>query len=245
MRVDGVMLVFADVPKGGEEEFNRWYDLDHVPEVLASPCMISAHRYHAEDAIMQYRSDKLPNAPSIGQSRYCAMYLLNGDLAKVIPQMTALGNRLKPLGRSMPQGKAVHVSVQRLVSTYVAPRIKVAPEAVPFLAHQGLQVAMGRVPDPADIPEATEWWHSSHYPDMLAVPGWAAALKCEPLGREGQGKFTHLFLLDRPAREAHEELEKVLPALRAAGRSPHPRGIYKRVFSGPYSQITPLRYSFL
>lgn len=247
MKVEGMMLVFADVPGGREKEleFNRWYDLDHVPEVLTAPCMISGRRYHATDDLMQYRADKLPNAPSIGQARYAAVYLVNGDLERVLAQMTAVGDRLRPLGRSMPHGKAVHVSVHRLMKTFVAPRIPVAPEAVPFLPHLGLQVAMGHVPDPKDIAEASAWWDDCHYPDMLGVPGWAAAMKFEPVGKEGQGRFTHLFYLDRPAREAHEELDKALPAMRAAGRSPHPRGIYKRVFSGPLSPIRPLEYDFL
>jgi hypothetical protein len=248
MKVHGVMMVFTDVPRGPDEEkFNLWYDLDHLPEALAVEGMLTGRRYHAEDAIMQYRSDKLENAPPIGQARYCAMYLLGDpDIGAFKARIAAWGERLySDPSRKQNFGKAVSVTFHRLVHAYAATRIKVSADALPYLSHRGLQVAMGHVPDPKDIPEATEWWHSHHYPDMLKVPGWAAALKCEPFGKEGQGKFMHLFLLDKPAKQAHELFEETSRPWREKGWGPHPRGIYKRIFSGPFSAITPLQYDFL
>jgi hypothetical protein len=246
MKVTGVMVVFVDVPRGAEAEFNRWYDTDHLPEICGVDGVIAARRYHAEDAIMQYRSDKLENAPPIGQARYCATYLLGDpDLAAVKARMAECGKRLNAAGRSMPHGKAVFVTWQRLIHAYASPRLKLSTEALPYVGHRGLQVAMGHTPDPAHIADVTDWWQSHHYPDMLSVPGWAAVMKCEPLGEEGKGTFMHLFLTEAPAAKAHEALEKVLPQWRAENRNKHPRGYYKRIFSGPFSQITPLEYDFL
>ena len=43
----GLMAVFADVPAPYEEEFNRWYDEEHIPERLSIPGVLSAARYTA------------------------------------------------------------------------------------------------------------------------------------------------------------------------------------------------------
>src|SRR5207249_2114147 len=101
--------------------------------------------------------------------------------------------------------------------------------------------------DPAHAAEVAKWWDTHQYPQMLQVPGWAAVLRCEPRadlsGEEGRGRFMHLFLLDAPAADAQQALEKELPRWRATGGSTHPH--YQRIFSGPFSAITPLNYDFL
>jgi len=46
----GVLLVLNDVASEFEEEFNRWYQQQHVPERLAVPGFRSARRYRAVDS---------------------------------------------------------------------------------------------------------------------------------------------------------------------------------------------------
>ena len=43
----GLLMVFVDVPDNVEEEFNRWYDQEHIPERLSIPGVLSAARYTA------------------------------------------------------------------------------------------------------------------------------------------------------------------------------------------------------
>jgi hypothetical protein len=43
----GLLMVFADVPADVEDEFNRWYDEEHIPERLSIPGVLSAARYTA------------------------------------------------------------------------------------------------------------------------------------------------------------------------------------------------------
>ena len=38
----GLLMVYTDVPDDVEEEFNRWYDEEHIPERLAIPGVLSA-----------------------------------------------------------------------------------------------------------------------------------------------------------------------------------------------------------
>jgi hypothetical protein len=41
----GLLMVWADVPADKEEEFNRWYNEEHLQERLAVPGFLSGARY--------------------------------------------------------------------------------------------------------------------------------------------------------------------------------------------------------
>ena len=43
----GLLMVWVDVPADREDEFNRWYNEEHLPELLAVPGVLSAARYEA------------------------------------------------------------------------------------------------------------------------------------------------------------------------------------------------------
>jgi len=43
----GLLMVYADVRPEDEDEFNRWYDEEHIPERLAIPGVLDAARYVA------------------------------------------------------------------------------------------------------------------------------------------------------------------------------------------------------
>ena len=40
----GLMMVWMDVPADKEEEFNHWYNEEHLPELLALPGVLNAAR---------------------------------------------------------------------------------------------------------------------------------------------------------------------------------------------------------
>ena len=43
----GLLMVFTDVPPEVEDEYNRWYNEEHIPERLSIPGVLSAARYEA------------------------------------------------------------------------------------------------------------------------------------------------------------------------------------------------------
>ena len=43
----GLLMVWADVPAEKEDEFNRWYDEEHLPERMAIPGFLGGARYRA------------------------------------------------------------------------------------------------------------------------------------------------------------------------------------------------------
>jgi len=42
-----LLMVWADVPPDKEQEFNRWYNEEHLAERLAVPGFLSGARYEA------------------------------------------------------------------------------------------------------------------------------------------------------------------------------------------------------
>ena len=46
-RGTGLMMVWMDVPADKEDEFNHWYNEEHLPELLAIPGVLNAARYEA------------------------------------------------------------------------------------------------------------------------------------------------------------------------------------------------------
>ena len=50
----GLINVWLDVPREREEEFNAWYDLEHLEQVVALPGFVSARRYRCDEAPIRY-----------------------------------------------------------------------------------------------------------------------------------------------------------------------------------------------
>jgi len=46
-RGTGLLMVWADIDPGFEEEYHRWYDEEHIAHLLAVPGFLSAGRYVA------------------------------------------------------------------------------------------------------------------------------------------------------------------------------------------------------
>ena len=47
MRGTGLMMVWCEVPADVEEEFNQWYNTEHLQELLSVPGVLNAARYEA------------------------------------------------------------------------------------------------------------------------------------------------------------------------------------------------------
>ena len=44
---NGILLVYTDIDPGHDEEFNAWYDTEHLPDLLRMPGFLDAARYVA------------------------------------------------------------------------------------------------------------------------------------------------------------------------------------------------------
>jgi hypothetical protein len=66
-------LVFSNPVDGKEREFNEWYDAVHVPEVMATPGMVSAQRFDLRD------TEIARVAGMTSAHRYLLVYEMDGD----------------------------------------------------------------------------------------------------------------------------------------------------------------------
>ncbi len=70
-----------------EDEFNRWYNETHLPDVLETPEVVTAIRYENLD-------------PSGGQAKYLALYVVDADDLGVVMQAV-----MANVGKKAAQGR--------------------------------------------------------------------------------------------------------------------------------------------
>ncbi|MBO0855085.1 MAG: hypothetical protein J2P18_15135 [Nocardia sp.] len=72
MSESSLYLVFSNPLDGRDAEFEEWYEKVHVPQVVATPGMVSAQRYIVADTEMS----RMAGPPA---HRYLVVYEMNED----------------------------------------------------------------------------------------------------------------------------------------------------------------------
>jgi len=67
-RGGGLLVVRVDVRPEDEDELNRWYDIEHVPERLALPGFRSAARYRSAERAGRYLAVYELDEPAVATS---------------------------------------------------------------------------------------------------------------------------------------------------------------------------------
>jgi hypothetical protein len=66
-----VLVVLTNAVEGQDDAFNKWYDEQHLPDVLAIPGFVAAQRY-------TIAPDQMSD-PALHTHRYLALYEIEGD----------------------------------------------------------------------------------------------------------------------------------------------------------------------
>lgn len=215
-RGTGLLMLWTDVDAGHEEEFNRWYDEEHLQRVLEVPGVLSAARYVA-----------LRGGP-----KYLAMYELEDvHVTRTSAFLDDLRYRPSPRRHKASGG---HVGLNYLLIAYrqILPArsepIELTMAASPYLH-------LGRIDVPAAIEEEfNDWYNWVRIPENLAVPGVIRARRFVAV--DAQPKYLTLYELERAevpeseawvrAREANPWNRRVRPQMRLDAGSP---GVYRRL----------------
>lgn len=180
----GLLLVWFDVPAEMDEEFNEWYDTEHVPEREAIPGVLSARRFLAPE----------------DHPRYMAIYdLERSDVLQSAPYLRITGPNESPWTRRIRR------KATRLVRN-VYEQISPAPGAGTWIT--GLHSPSGDLTGPAvlvemaDVPpeleaEFNNWYEHEHVIAELAIRGFRAARRFRAL--EGQPLHVAMYELDSVA----------------------------------------------
>jgi hypothetical protein len=68
------MIVFANAAGGRDDDFNRWYDEVHLPDVLGVPGFVSAQRFELTGPQMFPKQ----------RHRYVMLYEIEGDVGAAL-----------------------------------------------------------------------------------------------------------------------------------------------------------------
>jgi Domain of unknown function (DUF4286) len=90
--MSALLLVVVDVDPEHEDEFNRWYDEEHIPEKRATPGFRSARRYASHDVPGRYLAVyELDDAEVVTSPEYMAQTM--SERAQVVMATWHLGDR--------------------------------------------------------------------------------------------------------------------------------------------------------
>jgi hypothetical protein len=165
----GILLVYTDLAdEKHDEEFNAWYDTQHLPQLLAIPGVLDAARYVAVK----------------GGPKYLAAYELESP---DVVQSAAWADRpIPPWDRRMSP-RVIGKNFTRVVGEQIFPDGLEQPE-------RGMAsvLQIGRMSVPEDIDrEWNAWYNGEYIPGYRTVPGVIYARRYRVL--EGEVRYTTVY----------------------------------------------------
>ncbi len=247
MEATGMMLALLDIPAELTEEYNHWYDLDHLPEHQGKPDVLVARRYVAPRGL-RAEAGVVPGDLFGGYPPYLTTYWFGGPLDMMSEEAhdgwLSLDRELIKGGRFWRVGRSTYASRWQVASARTRPDCHVSQRAVPYLAHRGVIVAVGRAPSVDRLAEAVGWWEQVHLPDLFSVGGLIGAVRLQCPDGEKSELVAHILLCDASPQVVMRGVERAKRYWTAVGRYPAHGGAYQEVAFLPYQWIVPLEYGF-
>ena len=212
----GLLMVWADVPADKEEEFNRWYNEEHLAERLAVPGFLSAARYEAVK----------------GSPKHLAYYELESPAVLESPAYKRVQTNPTPWTRRCSPD-AIGTTFIRNVYSMIHPAALSAAAGESGMA-PALQI--GRMDVPPEIDEAFNRWYNTIYvPNYEKVPGVIRGRRYRAV--TGAPTYLTLYEFEHPKvseteawnaqRDISPVTHEIRPHMRHAQGSP---GVYVKTF---------------
>lgn len=243
----GVFSFTEVTDPAAHQAYNRWHQLDHLPEQLPLPGIAAGNRWVCTP---ECRRARAACAEMLAPVHYVTLYLLTEPVPDTLEEFSALGARLHQEGRFFGPRRAHLSGPFDVVSASVARRVSVSPAAVAFRPTTGVYVL---VEDHASAPggvvaqpdAAAGDWRAPRAEDgeLCAVEGVAGvwAFAASPLAgarwRPGRRRVTVCYLDDEPLEVAR----RLAPSVEARRRRGDGSGL---VYAGPFETITPWRWDW-
>jgi hypothetical protein len=160
------LVVFSNPVAGREDEYNRWYDKQHLADVTSIPGFVSGQRYVISN--QQLRQDAHP------PGKYLAIYkIVTSDLASVYAEVNRrIETGITAMSPAYDRSKSLSYSYK-----VIRPVVNHKGH-VPGPLTAGLQTYYQLVftkPVPGREKEYNKWYDEQHIPDVVAVPGFVNA----------------------------------------------------------------------
>lgn len=214
----GLMMVYADIPADKEEEFNRWYNEEHIDDVMAMPGFLNAARYVAVSGGPKYLACYELESPGVVNSPEHKGLLAN-------PTEWAAGMAPMVIGENY----------SRIVYRQIFPG-EVTQEVTQSDMAPALQLGRQEIPSETED-EFNEWYNTVYVPNFETVPGCIRGRRYVAV--EGGPKYGTVYELQHEnvtrgpewtaVRDApNPQTARIRPQIqRAPGTAP---GIYKKIF---------------
>jgi hypothetical protein len=237
VRVFGLTLILIDCDDDYAAHWNRWYDLDHIPEFLALPGVVAARRYLASSELLAARPPSAIAGLGPGLARYCTLVMVGPDAAAAAigrEGMAAVHNRLIDVEGRMPDWSRItprYIDGFDLVAATAGSGMPVSVDALAHLAHRGVLIEL-RSDNVADRASGQSGVLAHLEFRISALPGVDAPWDEEPANASARPDRLDLYLLDRdPAEIARSSTARFISAPDASV-----------VFQGLFRTIDALQY---
>ena len=250
IKLGSMLFTLVEPWKGHEVEYNRWYERDH----FYAGCMIGAHtfagqRWVATRNLKDFRAPAEPNVitPDPMTGSYLALYwILDGHYDEWNRWAVDQVKMLHANGRMFKERDHIHTLMYGYDWAHWRDGEAGGVPAELALDHRfdGLAVVVGEAQGEAGRAEADRWYREEHLPAAMAGSDVALCLcftprplladapgvpKSEPV----EGRYLHLYFLDRPA-------EGVWPSSFADhGKALDASGKAKLLWAGPFRPTAP------
>jgi hypothetical protein len=143
----GLITVRLDVAPEHDEEFNDWYNLEHLRQVVALPGFVRARRYRADDAPLKYLAWYETADETIEAA---------ADFQRVVQRPTPWSQRM----RRLYGDKRERMNFRLMCDV----------GRVPETDTPWLYIVHTDIPDDI-VGEYNEWYDKEHLPRLVTVPG--------------------------------------------------------------------------
>jgi len=199
----GVLIAAFDFSQAPSDEFNDWYDLEHIPERERVPGFLACERWlGAANPKQSVATYDLANLEVLSSAPYRAIAYDN--LSVWSKRVTAMCKRLL-----------------RFEGEQIVPGDLAAPKGAAAL----LLVAMNVAPEHER--DFNEWYNVEHLPALAAVPGTLAARRYR--AREGSHRYAALYHLASPEVPDSAAWKKAVDTPWTAKLRPHFRDMLRLV----------------
>ena len=193
----GLLVAGFNYSNAAEDDFNAWYDTEHVPERLRTPGFINAQRWLGADD------------PKISIATYD---LENLDVLQS-PAYRAIGG-----ANLSPWSKHMTAKCQR-ICRFEAEQTLPGQQAAPADAGAMMMFAMNI---PAEVEaEFNAWYTEEHLPALVGVPGCLMGRRFKMVG--GTHRYLSMFHLSAPEVQASDAWKKAAGTPWTAKMRPHYR----------------------
>src|SRR5262244_3829277 len=172
---NGILVPVVDFTGIAEDEFNDWYDFEHIPERLRVPGFLACERWiSADNPRISVATYELDNADVLKSAAYNAIgnHASGGDNLSVWSKRVTARTKI----------------LMRFEGDQITPGGGAVPKDAPVLLLNAMSVAAEHEH------EFNDWYDTEHIPALGAVPGTLCARRYRGAGAAGQRSLAVYYL---------------------------------------------------